>query len=46
MFVSDIHPSAKKYGAIILSKFTKSLFEDLAYFEPFYLKDFVAGRKS
>ena len=46
MFVSDIHPSAKNMGLLSYQKFTKSLFEDLAYFEPFYLKDFVAGRKS
>jgi len=24
-------------------KFNKGSFEDLAYFEPFYLKDFIAG---
>ena len=46
IFVSDIHPSAKNMGLLSYQKFTKSLFEDLAYFEPFYLKDFVAGRKS
>ena len=46
MFISDIHPSAKNMGLLSYQKFNKSLFEDLAYFEPFYLKDFVAGRKS
>ena len=46
MFVSNFHPSAKNMGLLSYQKFTKSLFEDLAYFEPFYLKDFVAGRKS
>ena len=46
IFVSDIHPSAKNMGLLSYQKFTKSLFDDLAYFEPFYLKDFVAGRKS
>ena len=46
IFVSDIHPSAKNMGLLSYQKFTKSMFEDLAYFEPFYLKDFVAGRKS
>ena len=46
IFVSDIHPSAKNMGLLSYQKFAKSLFEDLAYFEPFYLKDFVAGRKS
>ena len=46
IFVSDIHPSAKNMGLLSYQKFTKSLFEDLAYFEPFYLKYFVAWRKS
>lgn len=46
MFVSNFHPSAKNMGLLSYQKFNKSLFEDLAYFEPFYLKDFVAGRKS
>ena len=46
MFISNIHPSAKNMGLLSYQKFNKSLFEDLAYFEPFYLKDFVAGRKS
>ena len=46
MFISNIHPSAKNMGLLSYQKFTKSLFEDLAYFELFYLKDFVAGRKS
>ena len=46
IFVSDIHPSAKNMGLLSYQKYAKSLFEDLAYFEPFYLKDFVAGRKS
>lgn len=46
MFISNIHPSAKNMGLLSYQKFTESLFEDLAYFEPFYLKDFVAGRKS
>ena len=26
-------------------KFAEKDFEDVAYFEPFYLKDFVAGKK-
>ena len=46
MFISNIHPSAKNMGLLSYQKFNKSLFEDLAYFEPFYLKDFIAGRKS
>jgi len=26
-----------------VTKFREGLFEDVAYFEPFYLKDFIAG---
>ena len=35
-------PSAKEMAVIAESKFKKSDFEDVAYFEPYYLKDFVA----
>jgi len=42
IFVDDITPTA--IGMIQLSeaKFKAEAFEDVAYFEPFYLKDFVA----
>lgn len=42
IFVNDITPTA--IGMIELSeaKFKAEAFEDVAYFEPFYLKDFVA----
>jgi tRNA threonylcarbamoyladenosine biosynthesis protein TsaB len=30
-------------AAIASDKFQKKDFEDVAYFEPFYLKDFIAG---
>ena len=42
-FLDDFHPSASYLGPIAENKFQKSQFEDTAYFEPFYLKDFVAG---
>ena len=29
---------------IAFKKFENKDFEDLAYFEPFYLKDFIAGK--
>jgi tRNA threonylcarbamoyladenosine biosynthesis protein TsaB len=35
--------SAKRMGQEAFSKFQQGQFVDLAYFEPFYLKDFVAG---
>ena len=42
-FLDDFHPSASYLGPIAEYKFQNSQFEDTAYFEPFYLKDFVAG---
>ena len=43
-FVDDIFPSAKDMGVLSEEKFNKSDFEDTAYFEPFYLKDFIATK--
>lgn len=36
-----VFPSAKEMSALSYEKFLKSEFEDVAYFEPFYLKDFL-----
>ena len=44
-FIKGINPSAKNLGILAKAKFEKKDFEDVAYFEPYYLKDFVAGRK-
>ena len=35
-------PSANEMGALAYHKYKKSDIEDVAYFEPYYLKDFVA----
>lgn len=43
-FLSNIYPSAKEMAIIASHKFEVADFEDVAYFEPFYLKDFVAGK--
>lgn len=43
-FNEDYIPSATDLVAIALSKYNKQEFVDLAYFEPFYLKDFIAGK--
>ncbi len=43
-FVKDIYPSAKEMAILSAQKYDSSDFEDVAYFEPFYLKDFVAGK--
>ncbi len=42
LFIDDIHPLAKNLAPLAEISFTKEEFEDVAYFEPFYLKDFVA----
>ena len=42
-FLDDIFPSAKDMCLLVYQKFINKDFEDIAYFEPYYLKDFVAG---
>jgi tRNA threonylcarbamoyladenosine biosynthesis protein TsaB len=44
-FIEGIYPSAKNLGILANAKFENKDFEDVAYFEPYYLKDFVAGKK-
>lgn len=44
VFLSGIYPHAKNIGALAVERFNKGEFEDLAYFEPFYLKDFVGTK--
>jgi len=43
-FQENIHPSAKNMIELAEIKFKKRNFEDVAYFEPFYLKEFRAGK--
>ena len=45
-FIDSIYPSSKDMIALAMQKFDKKEFEDIAYFEPYYLKDFVAGKKN
>jgi tRNA threonylcarbamoyladenosine biosynthesis protein TsaB len=40
-FIENVYPSAINIGAMALKAFEEIRFEDVAYFEPFYLKDFV-----
>ncbi len=42
IFVDDKFPSANEMSALSFKKYKKNDIEDVAYFEPFYLKDFVA----
>jgi tRNA threonylcarbamoyladenosine biosynthesis protein TsaB len=44
IYIDDKLPSAKELGNIAFNKYKISDFEDVAYFEPYYLKDFVAGK--
>jgi tRNA threonylcarbamoyladenosine biosynthesis protein TsaB len=44
VFLEDFKPSARGMFQIAESKHTAKDFEDVAYFEPYYLKDFVAGK--
>ena len=41
-FVDNKLPSAKQMCALSFERFKTKDFEDVAYFEPFYLKDFIA----
>lgn len=43
-FFDGLNPSAGAMLKPVLSKYLQSDFEDVAYFEPFYLKDFVATK--
>lgn len=45
-FMDGVFPSAKDMGVLALEKFTNKNFEDVSYFEPCYLKDFIPGRKN
>ncbi len=42
VFIEDKLPSANEMGLLAYSKYKISDTEDVAYFEPYYLKDFVA----
>jgi len=42
-FVEGKLPSAKEMVELAISKYKISDFENVAYFEPYYLKDFMAG---
>ncbi len=46
-FVDTVfYPSAKEMSAISYKKFLDNSFEDVAYFEPYYLKDFMMQTKT
>jgi tRNA threonylcarbamoyladenosine biosynthesis protein TsaB len=41
VFIDDKFPSSKEMAQLSYEKYKKNDIEDVAYFEPFYLKDFV-----
>lgn len=45
VFVEAVQPDAKNLGALAFQKFKAGQFEDVAEFEPFYLKDFLIKSK-
>ena len=44
VFLDKFNPSACGMIALAEAKFASEQFEDVAYFEPYYLKNFVAGK--
>ena len=42
-FLSEVQPSARVMAATAQRQFDAGQFEDVAYFEPYYLKDFMPG---
>lgn len=45
VFVNKAVPSAKEMAVLSHNKFSSNDFEDVAYFEPYYLKDFLVTKK-
>jgi len=43
VFIDAKLPSANEMGLLAEEKYKKSDIEDVAYFEPYYLKDFISG---
>lgn len=43
LFADGITPHAQYVGYLAWQSYQKQTFEDVAYFEPFYLKDFIAN---
>ena len=46
LFIDGEHPSAEQTGYLAWKAWQRKKFEDPAYFEPFYLKDFIAKKPS
>jgi len=46
LFMDGIHPNAEHIGTLAWRQFKRQNFEDIATFEPYYLKDFIAKKPS
>ena len=44
IFVKDIRPTASMMFPLAEKAMAQQRFENVAYFEPFYLKEFIAGK--
>ncbi len=44
IFLDGLYPSSREMAVLSEQRYKDQQFEDVAYFEPFYLKDFVAGK--
>jgi tRNA threonylcarbamoyladenosine biosynthesis protein TsaB len=44
IFVSEIYPRASALVGLAEKAYDDKEFENIAYFEPFYLKDFIATK--
>jgi tRNA threonylcarbamoyladenosine biosynthesis protein TsaB len=45
IFIEDVFPSANNMSLLSYKAYSQNKFEDIAYFEPFYLKDFLITTK-
>jgi tRNA threonylcarbamoyladenosine biosynthesis protein TsaB len=45
LFLDGVYPSAESMIPFALRIYKEKVFESVAYFEPFYLKNFIAGKK-
>lgn len=46
IFIDNEFPSAREMTSLSYQKFQQNDFEDVAYFEPYYLKDFIAVKST
>ena len=45
IFIENKFPSSREMAKLSYGKYDSNTFEDVAYFEPFYLKDFIATQE-